>query len=373
MYPLITVTGGPYERGRQYGEQARTRVHRSIAAYAEVFEHVAGWDWATSTAVARRFLPPIRDFAPEYVDELTGVAYGAGVDLADILAVNVRTEVMYSARVRNALALQATTQQGPSECSAFAAVADEGHVIVGQNWDWGPFATETVVVLQSFPDEGPAFVTVVEAGLLAKFGVNSDGLAVMTNALACTDDEGEPGVPYHVMLRALLDCSSTDQGVKRIEGAARASSANYLLADESGTIVDVEARPGAALHLLERDARGVLLHTNHFLSPEFAIADATDYADLVLTTTRTRHDQLTEVVTAADDPGDLALYAGALADHANAPDSVCRHPDTSLAGPDQSMTVAGVLVDLTDKRVWLAEGPPCERGFEELDCSRLWR
>jgi isopenicillin-N N-acyltransferase like protein len=364
MYPLITVEGGPYDRGRQYGTAARERVHASIAAYAKTFRHYAGWDWERSTTEARRFLAPIEDFGPQYVEELSGIADGAGVDRDDILAINVRTEVMYSARVRNALA-----QPAPDECSVFAQVADDGHVIVGQNWDWAPFAAETVVALQAFPDDGPSFVTVVEAGLLAKYGVNSDGLAVMTNALACTEDEGEAGVPYHVMLRGLLDCSSTEDGVRRLEKASRASSANYLLADQSGDIVDLEGRPGATLHRLERDARGVLLHTNHFLSPDF---DATDYADLVETTTRTRFTHLSAVIESADDPADLAFYRAELTGHANAPDSVCRHPDLTLPGPDQSMTVSSIVVDLTDRRVWLAEGPPCEHGFEELDCTRLW-
>ncbi|MBA2560907.1 MAG: peptidase C45, partial [Propionibacteriales bacterium] len=188
---MITVTGAPYQRGRQYGTQARDRVHGSIAAYGQMFQHFAGWDWPRATTEAKRFLPSIRDFAPQYVEEMAGIAAGADVTLGDILAVNVRTEVMYSARVRAAMALPA-----PEECSVFASVAPDGPVIVGQNWDWAPFAYDTLVVLQAIPDDGPAFVTVVEAGLLAKFGVNSEGLAVMTNALASTEDQGEAAVPY---------------------------------------------------------------------------------------------------------------------------------------------------------------------------------
>jgi isopenicillin-N N-acyltransferase-like protein len=364
MYPLIHVSGGPYERGHQYGTQARERVHRSIEGYADVYQHYAGWDWERSTAQAHRFLAPIREFAPAYVDELTGVADGAGVELDDILAINVRTEVMYSARVRNALA-----PAPPAECSAFASVSPDGHVVAGQNWDWLPFAADTVVVLQTHRDDGPSFVTVVEAGLLAKFGVNSEGLAVMTNAIACTEDRGDAGVPYHVLLRALFDCPTTADAVACVERADRASSANYLLTDRSGVAVDVEARPGSTMHRLMGDDRGVILHTNHFASSDF---DVTDYADLVETTTRTRLKQITELVASAADPYDLRMYAAALADHANAPDSICRHPDTTLPGPDQTMTVAAVLVDLTARRLRLADGPPCDNGFEDLDCSWLW-
>ncbi|MDX6366157.1 MAG: isopenicillin-N N-acyltransferase like protein [Nocardioidaceae bacterium] len=365
MFPVITVTGGPYERGRQYGVAARDRVHRSIAAYERTFRHYADWDWSRSTAEAKLFVPAIDDFAPQYLEEMAGLADGAGVTLDDVLAINVRTEVMYSARVRSAVGASA-----PAECSAFASVAP-GRVLAGQNWDWAPFACDTVVVLECVPSDGPAFLTVVEAGLLAKFGVNSEGLAVMTNALACTDDNGEAAVPYHVMLRGLLDCSTTGEALALLEQTTRASSANYLLADSSGAVVDVEAQPGgqSALHPLLRDDSGVLLHTNHFVSPEF---DAVDYADLVISSTRTRLHRVTELVESADDVGDLAVFEEALADHACEPDSVCRHPDLSLPPPEQSMTVASVVVDLTERRIRLCEGPPCTTGFEDMDSSWLW-
>jgi isopenicillin-N N-acyltransferase like protein len=365
VFPVIKVTGSPYERGRQYGAQARDRVHGSITGYAAMFEHFAGWNWGRATAEAQRFLPAIEDFGVQYADELLGIADGADVELNDILAINVRTEIVYPARVRAAMGWRA-----PTECSAFASVAADGHVIVGQNWDWAPFALDTVVVLEAVPDDGPAFVTVVEAGLLAKFGVNSEGLAVITNALGCTEDQGAAAVPYHVMLRALLNCSTTQEADACLAQAPRASSANYLVADASGSVIDIEARSGgpAKLHHLGTDDRGLLLHTNHFVSPAF---DAVDYADLVATTSQIRLRRLAEIVDAADDPNDQAMFAGALSDHANEPNSVCRHPEAALPAPEQSMTVTSALIDLTGGRFSLSEGPPCERGYEALDISVL--
>ncbi|MGI8433985.1 MAG: C45 family autoproteolytic acyltransferase/hydrolase [Nocardioidaceae bacterium] len=371
MFPVVTVTGSAYERGRQYGEQARGRVHRSVAQYADMFGYLAGWDWSRATAEAQRFVPSIDGFAPQYLDEMRGLAEGAGVSLEDIVAVNVRTEVMSAARVRAALAGRGMA--APEECSVFANSAPGQHVLAGQNWDWLPFARDTVVVVRARPDDGPSYITVVEAGLLAKFGVNSDGFAVMTNALACTEDNGNLGVPYHVMLRALLDCATTQEGLTRLRQAERASSANYLLVDETGDAVDVEARPGgaSALHELRPDRHGMLLHTNHFVSPEF---DSIDYADLVASTSQFRLKQMTSQVTATtgdSDAVEVETFSHALSDHTEFPDSVCRHPDLSLPPQEQTLTVASAVVDLTERRMWLSEGPPCERGYEELDVSTL--
>jgi isopenicillin-N N-acyltransferase-like protein len=362
MFPVVTTSGSPYERGVQYGTQARERVQRSISAYADLFAHVAGWDWRRATAEGSRFRPAIEDFAPEYVEELAGIANGAEVDRADVLAINVRTEILNAARVKTALSAPI-----PTECTAFASVSPDGRVLAGQNWDWVPFARDTLIVLQAEPDEGPAFVTGVEAGLLAKFGVNSAGLAVITNALACGEDRGEVGVPYHVMLRALLECGTTAEAVAVLGKPTRASSANYLIADVAGSIVDVEARPGGgeSLHFMEPDDRGVMLHTNHFTSPDF---DGVDYADLVVSTSQIRLKRMDEAV---EDARELEAFAAALSDHTNFPNSVCRHPDRSLPPAEQTETAASVLVDLTAKSVRLSDGPPCEHGFEQLNWSLL--
>src|SRR5437016_11205131 len=82
----VRVQGTGRERGRQHGEQARARVHRSVDAYRRVFAHYAGWDWATVRREAARFEAPIAEFRPAYLDEMRGIAEGAGLDLADILA-----------------------------------------------------------------------------------------------------------------------------------------------------------------------------------------------------------------------------------------------------------------------------------------------
>ena len=52
---------------------------------------------------------------------MRGIAAGAGLDLVDVLAINVRTEVMFSAKARQAAGLS-----GPGECSAFALAPAPG-------------------------------------------------------------------------------------------------------------------------------------------------------------------------------------------------------------------------------------------------------
>ena len=274
----VRVEGTSYQRGRQYGTKAGARVRLSVQAYQQAFAHFAGWDWATA-----RFEAPIGKFGPGYLQEMRGIADGAGLDLTDVLAINVRTEVMYSAKARNApRAMLSAEKQAPAECSAFAQVpgpGQAGSTIIGQNWDWLLHAARTLVVLEVRQPDSPDFVTVVEAGLLAKTGMNAAGLGLVTNALVTDADTGEPGLPYHVLLRAVLDCGTVTEALQVLQAGLRSSSANYLIAHASGAALDIEATPGDFTRLYPLFPEdGVLLHTNHFLAPRIDPVDLSLWA-----------------------------------------------------------------------------------------------
>ncbi|HXF74229.1 MAG TPA: C45 family peptidase [Actinomycetota bacterium] len=361
-FPHVRVEGGPAERGIAYGQQAAERVARSIEAYAEVFRAYAGWDWARVREEAARYEEPIAARFPAYLEEIRGIARGAGVDVLDVLAINVRTEVMFAAKAR------AAQEAGrPPGCSAFAVLpgASGGRTLIGQNWDWLLHCFDTVVVLEARQEGGPDFVTVVEAGLLAKTGMNSSGIGLATNALVTDADRGEPGLPYHVLLRGILDAETLSDAYAVLQSGFRSSSANYLIAHRDGIAVDVEAAPGdfARLFLLFPED-GVLLHTNHFLSPRF---DGKDVSLWVMPDSPFRLERLRTAVADADRPLDLDLFRRVLADHANHPLGVCCHPDPRLEPHEQGATVASVLMDLDGRRMWVADGHPCTTPFRELD------
>jgi isopenicillin-N N-acyltransferase like protein len=375
-YPHVRVTGSATDRGRQYGQQARERVQRSVSAYRDVFASLVGWDWATVRREAARFEGPIAAFRPGYVAEMRGIADGAGIDFTDVLAINVRTEVMFAATARQAAAAGHAgaagqrAKAGPAECSAFAvapAPGQPGPTLVGQNWDWLPHSADTVVVLEVGQDEGPDFVTVVEAGLLAKTGMNAAGLGLVTNALVTADDLGEPGLPYHVMLRAILDCENVSDAITSLQGGFRSSSANYLVAHRDGAALDIEGSPGdfSRLYFLYPDDRGILLHTNHFLASTFARTDVSVWA---MPDSPVRLQRLRSGVQAATGHS-LATFRSLLSDHANYPSGVCCHPDPRMALGDQGMTVTSVLMDLSAGKMWVSDGNPCTAPYRELDYS----
>jgi isopenicillin-N N-acyltransferase like protein len=381
--PRVRVRGTSYERGRQYGEQARSRVRLSVRSYRRVFEHYAGWDWDAVRRAAARFQAPIAAFRPGYLEEMRGIADGAGLDLADVLAINVRTEVMYAALARQA-PLAAGSRQVPAECSAFAvcpppaaqALGQPGQpaaTLLGQNWDWLLHSARTLIVLEVIQDgAGPEFVTVVEAGLLAKAGMNAAGLGLVTNALVTDADAGQPGLPYHVLLRAVLDCATVTEAFAVLQAGTRSSSANFLIAHASGAVLDVEAAPGdlTRLYPLFPD-QGVLLHTNHFLAPRV------HPVDLSLWAMPSSAIRLQRLRAGTDGAGHGARGTGLtldrfrvlLADHADYPHGICSHPDPDEHPCEQSATIASLLMDLTAGQLWVAAGNPCQAPHQPQEVS----
>jgi isopenicillin-N N-acyltransferase-like protein len=374
-FPHVRLAGGPRERGRAYGDQARARIARSIEAYREVFRAYAGWEWEQVRREAARFEAPIATFDERYAEEMRGMAEGAGVVLDDVLAINVRTEVMFAAKARAAEAAMREGGDGQrqGECSAFAVLPEasaDGHTLLGQNWDWLLHSFDTVVVLEVEQDDGPNFVSVVEAGLLAKTGMNSSGLGVTTNALVTEDDLGEPGIPYHVLLRAFMDCENLSDALATAQRSIRSSSANYLIAHRDGIAVNIEATPGDYSRLfLEFPEQGVLLHTNHIVAASF---DRRDVSVWVMPDSPIRLERLRSAVGSARAGGlSLDTFRAALADHANYPSGICCHPDARMQPLDQGATVASVLMDLDARRVWVADGHPCTSPYRELDVGVL--
>lgn len=361
-WPLVLASGGPRERGRAIGVQAAARIARSVAIYEEIFARYTGLAWPDVRRHAGRFAEAIDGYDVQLLPELEGIAEGASLEAEDVLAINLRTEIMFGLDARAAHAAM-------KECTAIAAgpEAAGGHVVVGQNWDWKPAVRDTCILLACAPQDRPGFVTLVEAGLWAKCGANEAGIGLATNALQSSRDRGDPGVAYHAILRRVLTSSTFDEAVGAVRDTDRASSANYLVASRDGRTADLEAAPGGPEDLSVFEGR-TLAHTNHFLWPSprpFEDLGRIDGEDSL-----TRLDNTRSAIAAGSDLSVEAVL-DALRSHASAPESICVHPDTAVDQVEDYVTVGAVVADLTDGTIALTQGNPCEGEVERHAVSHL--
>ena len=359
-WPVVNAVGGPRERGRAYGAAARDRVHRSIELYDAIFRSYTGLAWADVRDRTGPFAEPIDRYDAQLLPEMEGIAEGAGVDAEDVLALNLRTEIMFGLDARAA-------RRGARECTALcagASAAVDGRLIHAQNWDWKPGARETCVLLVGVPHDRPAFVTLVEAGLLAKSGLNEAGIALTANALTSSRDRGEPGVPFHAILRKILTSPLLDEASAAVTGAWRASSANYLISSASGAAANLEVGPGGPDTVFAtRDPR--LAHANHFLWPDRPFKDLgrIDGEDSL------RRQAVAE--TGLRQPADVEALAGVLRDHDGRPSSVCAHEDDDVAPENDYVTVASLIMRPDRGELLVTRGNPCEQAYERVRVDDL--
>ena len=94
-FPVIEISGSAFERGCQYGETCRGRIADTIAFYKHIFEYESKLDWQASMQKATEFIPFIQSYSREIMTEIEGIAHGAGVPLEEIVAINVRSELLF--------------------------------------------------------------------------------------------------------------------------------------------------------------------------------------------------------------------------------------------------------------------------------------
>ena len=139
-----------------------------------------------------------------------------------------------------------------------------GTPILGQNWDWEERLEPLITLARIERTDGPSILMMTEPGILGKIGLNDAGVGVCFNFLHINRPTN--GVPIHILLRAILECSSIDAVRKTISRAGTGRSANILVADKSGARFDMEF---AATEQIEVDDPGdVIAHTNHYLDPD---------------------------------------------------------------------------------------------------------
>ncbi len=367
-FPHLVLRGSPHERGLAYGRLARDRIHESVAVYRDVFLRLAALEWPDAVAQALKYESYIAEFAPDALAEIAGIAEGAGLTRGDVLALNARSELMFSK------SMEAASADG-GECTSLAVLPEasaHGGVMVGQNWDWIPRAQDTAVLLEVHRDDLPSYVTIAEAGHLAKVGVNSAGLGVCTNTLVSSRDRGRNGLPYHIILRALLDAQTISAATRTIYAATRAFSGNFLLAHRDGLAVNIESTSGGVdgVHASFTND-GILTHTNHFTSDDLKTWDV---RVSVNPGTLFRMDSVRRTLRAGREGGvTLELIQAALRDHRNAPESVCWHPDPARPPADRRSTIASVIMDLVHDKLHVTAGPPCQSPYYTLDLRELFQ
>jgi len=375
MFPIIEVEGSPRNRGQQHGVKARKRIDRSVATYARLFAF-CGIDWKGAQQLGAGYRDLIGDLDHELLEEIEGIAAGSGRSVNEILALNARTEILpptYPGQPhpeRKGIASRNIAGGVPDwgECTSIAvkpAMSTTGTTLLAQNWDWLGAQRAALVLLRCTETDGATCLTLTEAGMLAKIGLNSHGFGVCLNILRSSDDGSKPGVPVHVLLRALLKRRSVDDAVTFASKLDFGASSNVLCADAGGESAALEFSP-RGLHVIRGAAceeMRALCHTNHFLSAEAARHQASLAPSMSTYPRLERINALAGGHKGRFSPQDLERM---LRDESEGFLSICRRPDPAVEAEACMETVASVVMDLGARVMNVAPDVPSLVAYETV-------
>ena len=321
---------------RVAGTHREVGIQIGVATAEVVRRHAAAID-ARRLAEAAAYREVTTAELPWLIEELDGVAEGAGADPMAVFAAGIE-EI-------------AVEEPAPaSRCSDLVATAPatpDGHVWAAHNNDLGPESEEELVAIEwSVPGDPVSFT--IGIGPWISVGFNSAGLALTGNEVAPNDNR--IGIPRLLHIRDILRRRTLDEAVEAALNPHRASSYNTILSHRDGGVVNVEGSATDA-ELIRPGPDGTLAHTNHYVSarmlpyagdPEYAAGSAVRY--------RRALEWLA--------PGQITehILRRALQDHTGAPHSLCRHTEHGA----QSKTVFWCLADVTEGAVTYGRGNPCD-------------
>ena len=341
-YPLFEARGSHQELGRLHGEQARERVR----GFLDYLGHTLRLSREQLRARAMVFLPQFYFHCPHLVDEVDGLAQGAGVPFSDAVAVQLRGEL---------------GQVSEGGCTTFVISARgtaAGRELIGQNSDVEPELKEYAYVLRLEPEGKPAVLMWTFGGMLGYHGLNAAGVAHFANSLG-----GGPAwrmaLSHYPVKRLMLEQQSVAGVLDLLRRVPVCSSGNYVLSDGEGNITDVELTPEGFKQVGE-DGRGFIAHSNHFLCAPHA-CPANDAASLP--DSFPRQQRIGELLSSRLGRLTVEDLKGVLSDHSGHPTSICRHPHDGPDHPSVSArgrTSASLIAEPAEGRLHVAAGNPCE-------------
>ncbi|OJD30067.1 isopenicillin n acyltransferase [Diplodia corticola] len=331
--------------GRTHGSLARSQVEGSIAFYAMLFKETAKLDWPQVRSTALEFEAMVLRKWPAYLEEMRGIADGAGVELADVLALNVRTEIAFGLFTDG--------------CTMLAWHSPQT-AIIAQNWDWRPEQRPNLIALSIAANAAsslPAIKMVTEAGIIGKIGINSAGVGCTLNAIRAVGMD-PTRMPCHLALRCVLESPSRDQAVQALDRHGVASSCTISVADADSPAVCLEwsATDVQKLFAAEEGAAQPrrIYHSNHYLVDHPAVKDTVYLPDSIPRVRRIR--QLSEALPGAD--ASVEEVRGLFKDEQGFPTSINRKAVAAKA----SESLFNIVCDLKARKAHVTEGRPTEAG-----------
>lgn len=256
---LVEAKGSSYEIGLALGRAGARALHDEVPRIGRFRALKSNADALRRTL--DRLEEAARDGFPTIMREVDGIAAGSGMDFRDLWLWNCRGDFAGGGDQTGDTLAGCTTVLLPG--------TDGRPAIIGHNEDDQAELDGSCFLARVMPDDGPAFLSFYSPGLLPghTFAVNDAGLVQTINHIRPYDQR--PGVPRHVIARAVLAQTSLRSAMALLKREDRASGFHHNLGIcGEQKLLSVEA-PASGCVAEEVHTRP-RVHTNHLIYGPFA-------------------------------------------------------------------------------------------------------
>ena len=245
-FPIVRAHGSHYEVGVAIGKMMRQPIinllTREKASLGEKFVYYV--DMLPS------FIEITKRYFPQYMDEVRGIADGAGVDFQTLFSTNCREVVDYSGSTSTA-----------DHCT-IVTIPQSNQYIVGHNEDWDAESIEILYIFDAVIDGVHIFgLNYGDSVMGDSISVTSHGLIQAVNDLQHQD--AQLGVPKKFIARAILDCKTLEEAEDIMKKVPRAAGFNHVLA-QGQRLWNIES--SAKEYVIEKVELQKYVHTNHYVT-----------------------------------------------------------------------------------------------------------
>ena len=336
--PVIEARGSHRKVGQIIGEGCIEQINSMITNLRNDLPE--GVKWEDMLKQSELYLEYSRRIYPQYIEELYGIAEGAGVAFEHIFL--SMCEELWE---------KSAWKSGCTDMAARGAATLDGSTLIAHTNDLLPQSEKDLGILKIQAEDEPEILGVSPGGVGISAGFNASGISLTGNQL--DNNDIRPGVPRLLVVRAILASRFLSEAMDHCLLPERASSYNNVIADSNGEVYCME---GSATDCQPIYIDGdILAHSNHYISSAMLKyeADRNSIGNSVI-----RYHRAMRLLSEYYGKLTPELFQKLLGDHAGYPTSICKH---GL----ETETVFSIIIQLESRRAWIGKGKPCQSIFFE--------
>ncbi|MDH4196224.1 MAG: C45 family peptidase [Candidatus Aminicenantes bacterium] len=252
---ILRLEGTPYEMGLAHGRAMRKELREIVELWRKDLETTYKTDAASfikALLAKTNFRPAIEKWTPGLLDEVRGIADGAGLDFETMYAYQLIDETWV-----------AGPDLGLGKCTSIGAGKTAGRpAFVSQTLDIPAYyhGYQTVLRIRDREADLETLVLTIP-GVVAANGLNSRGVGLCVNAvtqLVYTTD----GLPVAFVIRGTLKKNSFMEAAEFLRTIKPAAPQNYLLGGPDG-VASFELAGNRIARFVPFEGAAFTYHTNH--------------------------------------------------------------------------------------------------------------